>query len=340
MSNAWVLVEKEGTTGILKGVGPTLLGSSFQGMVKRSQPSTKGQYGWQLRLLRKPPRTSHFVLSKVKIQTSPSGTFPTSFGAALARLMRDLKIETRYPFGSLVPFWSRQIAFHPYIREFWIPHTMAKFYIFFESIVQLFYTHDFTEPKDNYSKPTQLGITFASGCIAGVVSALVSHPADSLVLLQGRVENEGKSIGKTVEEVSLVSLQGRVENEGKSIGKIVEEVSLVSLQGRVENEGKSIGKTVEEFSLISLQGRVENEGKSIGKIVEEVSLVSLQGRVENEGKSIGKTVEEVSLVSLQGRVENEGKSIGKIVEELGFTRLMTKGLGTRFIMFGTLTEFQ
>jgi solute carrier family 25 phosphate transporter 3 len=82
---------------------------------------------------------------------------------------------------------------------------MAKFF-FFEKIVQLFYTHVFTEPKDTYSKPTQLGVTFASGYIAGVVCAIVSHPADSLVSLLGKAENKGKSVGQITSEFGIGSL--------------------------------------------------------------------------------------------------------------------------------------
>jgi hypothetical protein len=47
-------------------------------------------------------------MTKVKIQTSPHGTFPVPFGAAWAEMSRT-KIETRFPFGSLVPLWSRQV---------------------------------------------------------------------------------------------------------------------------------------------------------------------------------------------------------------------------------------
>lgn len=50
-----------------------------------------------------------FEMTKVKIQTSPSGTFPTAFGAALQEMKKN-KIETRYPFGSIVPLWSRQVS--------------------------------------------------------------------------------------------------------------------------------------------------------------------------------------------------------------------------------------
>ncbi len=86
-----------------------------------------------------------------------------------------------------------------------IPYTMAKFY-FYERIVQLFYTHAFTAPKDTYSNGTQLGITFASGYIAGVICAIVSHPADSLVSQLGKAENRGKSIGNIASEVGIRTL--------------------------------------------------------------------------------------------------------------------------------------
>lgn len=68
---------------------------------------------------------------------------------------------------------------------------MAKFY-FFEKVVQLFYDHIFTQPKDSYSKAIQLGITFASGYTAGIICAVVSHPADSLVSQMGKADNKGK----------------------------------------------------------------------------------------------------------------------------------------------------
>jgi solute carrier family 25 phosphate transporter 3 len=51
-------------------------------------------------------------MTKVKIQTSPSGTFPVPFGAAWAE-MNKTKLETRFPFGSLVPLWSRQVRTSP-----------------------------------------------------------------------------------------------------------------------------------------------------------------------------------------------------------------------------------
>jgi solute carrier family 25 phosphate transporter 3 len=207
------LVAEEGSRGVLKGFGPTFVGYSLQGMFKYGLYEIFKDYyqnlaGEELSNKYKPAiwlagsasaeifadiALCPFEMAKVKIQTSPPGTFPTAFGAAFKEMSRT-KAETRFPFGSLVPLWSRQI-----------PYTMAKFF-FFEKIVQLFYTHVFTKPKDSYGKGTQLGVTFASGYLAGVVCAIVSHPADSLVSQLGKAANKGKSFGQIASEVGIVSL--------------------------------------------------------------------------------------------------------------------------------------
>jgi len=70
----------------------------------------------------------------------------------------------------------------------------------------MFYKYVLVNPKDTYSKPTQLGVTFASGYIAGVVCAIVSHPADSLVSQLGKKDNKGKAIGQIAREVGLKKL--------------------------------------------------------------------------------------------------------------------------------------
>jgi len=129
---------------------------------------------------------------KVKIQTSPAGSFPIQLGSAVSAL--NANPSSRFPFGSLTPLWGRQI-----------PYTMAKFF-FFELIVQAFYKNVFTQPKETYAKSTQLGITFASGYLAGVICAIVSHPADSLVSLMGKEVNKGKSIGTIASEQGMANL--------------------------------------------------------------------------------------------------------------------------------------
>ena len=72
--------------------------------------------------------------------------------------------------------------------------------------MQLFYANVFTQPKETYSKTTQLGITFASGYSAGVVCAIVSHPADSVVSLLGKPANKGKTVGTIAKEFGYVNL--------------------------------------------------------------------------------------------------------------------------------------
>lgn len=108
---------------------------------------------------------------------------------------------------------------------------MAKFF-FFEGIVQMFYTHVFTAPKETYSKSTQLGVTFASGYIAGVVCAIVSHPADSLVSQMGKVSNKGKSLGQIASEVGWGKLAtGGLGTRVIMIGTLTgERLSLPSCQ--------------------------------------------------------------------------------------------------------------
>jgi len=85
-------------------------------------------------------------------------------------------------------------------------HTQWPKFFFFEKVVQLFYTHVFTEPKQSYSKPTQLGITFTSGYIAGIICAVVSHPADTMVSQLAKKSNEGKSIGQIASDFGYANL--------------------------------------------------------------------------------------------------------------------------------------
>jgi solute carrier family 25 phosphate transporter 3 len=207
------LVAKEGSAGLWKGWLPTAIGYSAQGFCKfgfyeifkdvySNLAGEENAYKYRGLIYLAGSASAELIadialcpweMVKVKVQTSEPGTFPTQFGPAL-KAMQERKAETRFPFGSVVPLWSRQI-----------PYTMAKFF-FFEKCVEMFYTHVFTKPKNDYSKSTQLGITFASGYLAGVICAIVSHPADSLVSQLGKASNKGKSIGQIASEVGAKKL--------------------------------------------------------------------------------------------------------------------------------------
>jgi solute carrier family 25 (mitochondrial phosphate transporter), member 3 len=122
------IVAEEGTKGVWKGFGPTLIGYSLQGMFKYGLYEIFKDYYMNLAgeeasnnykgaiWLAGSASAEFFAdialcpleMTKVKIQTSPAGTFPVPFGAAWAEMGRT-KVETRFPFGSLIPLWSRQV---------------------------------------------------------------------------------------------------------------------------------------------------------------------------------------------------------------------------------------
>lgn len=69
----------------------------------------------------------------------------------------------------------------------------------FETIVENLYKYAITTPKEECSKPFQLGVSFAGGYVAGVLCAIVSHPADNLVSFLNNAK------GATVGDVSAPS---------------------------------------------------------------------------------------------------------------------------------------
>jgi len=75
------------------------------------------------------------------------------------------------------------------------PDTMTKFSIF-EKTVEALYTNVVPVPKEQCSKSTQLGVSFAAGYIAGILCAIVSHPADNLVSYLNN--KKGARIGQVI----------------------------------------------------------------------------------------------------------------------------------------------
>ena len=128
---------------------------------------------------------------KVRMQTSPpEAKFPTELSAAINKIKS--AEGTNGFFKGLTPLWGRQI-----------PYTMVKFAAF-ERVVEFFYNNVFTAGRENYGKSTQLGITFASGYIAGVFCAIVSHPADTIVSKLN--QNSEGGIGAIVKEMGIWNL--------------------------------------------------------------------------------------------------------------------------------------
>jgi len=202
-----LVLKEEGSKGLVLGTLPTFIGYSLQGMAKfgfyeyfkdlyMNMLGEETAYKYKGLIWCAGSASAEFFadmalcpmeMVKVKVQTSPAGTWPVHFLPATSQMLAQ-RADTRWPFGSLIPLWSRQI-----------PYTVAKFF-FFEKVVQLFYRKVLTNPKETYAKTTQLAVTFASGYIAGVICAIVSHPADSLVSQMGKAQNKGKSFGQIIND--------------------------------------------------------------------------------------------------------------------------------------------
>jgi len=205
------IAAEEGSSALFKGWLPTLIGYSLQGCFKfglyeffKDYYSTlageKAAYDYRGFIYLAGSASAEVFadvalcpmeMIKVRVQTSVPGTFPTALGPALAAIRADP--NSGFPFRSVVPLWSRQV-----------PYTMAKFF-FFEKVKEAFYESVFTAPKESYSKATHLGITFASGYIAGVACAIVSHPADTVV---SKMSKSGKSGGQILSELGFAGVWG------------------------------------------------------------------------------------------------------------------------------------
>lgn len=107
---------------------------------------------------------------KVQMQTSSSHQPSSRLGPA-ARLFLQ---QPNMMFASLGPLWGRQIL-----------GTMANFATF-ETTVQAIYKNILKGKKDDYSSSSQLAVTFAAGYAAGIVSTVVSHPADTLISMKAK----------------------------------------------------------------------------------------------------------------------------------------------------------
>ncbi|GMH24421.1 hypothetical protein Nepgr_026264 [Nepenthes gracilis] len=203
-----VLYREQGVRGFFKGWVPTLLGYSAQGACKfgfyeffkkyysdLAGPEYASKYKTLIYLA---GSASAEVIAdvalcpleavKVRVQTQPG--FARGLSDGLPKFIKSEGVTGLYK--GLVPLWGRQI-----------PYTMMKF-ASFETIVELIYKHAIPKPKDQCSKPLQLGVSFAGGYIAGVFCAVVSHPADNLVSFLNNAK--GATVGDAVKQFGIWGL--------------------------------------------------------------------------------------------------------------------------------------
>ncbi|THG23764.1 hypothetical protein TEA_011654 [Camellia sinensis var. sinensis] len=173
-----------------------------------------------------------FEAVKVRVQTQPG--FARGLSDGLPKFVKSEGALGLYK--GLVPLWGRQIPckflsdvpktkrFHDryhvipftiliefdsgihyiyvgYLRK--SKDTMMKF-ASFETIVENLYKYAIPTPKDQCSKSFQLGVSFAGGYVAGVLCAIVSHPADNLVSFLNNAK--GATVGDAVKKIGLLGL--------------------------------------------------------------------------------------------------------------------------------------
>ncbi|KAF5730990.1 phosphate transporter [Tripterygium wilfordii] len=204
-----VLLKEQGVKGFFRGWVPTLLGYSAQGACKLgfyeffkkyysdiAGPEYAAKYKTLIYLAGSASAELIADIAlcpmeavKVRVQTQPG--FARGLRDGLPKFVKS-EGGALGLYKGLVPLWGRQI-----------PYTMMKF-ASFETIVENVYKYAIPTPKDQCNKSLQLGVSFASGYVAGVLCAIVSHPADNLVSFLNNAK--GATVGDAVKKLGLLGL--------------------------------------------------------------------------------------------------------------------------------------
>merc|ERR1712051_1006004 len=204
------MVQEGGAAGLFLGWAPTAIGYSMQGICKfgfyelfknvySGIIGEENSYLYRTYLYLVASASAEFFADialspmeacKVRIQTSPVGTFPTTLRGAFPKIWAAEGLNGFYK--ALVPLWGRQI-----------PYTMMKFACF-ERTVEALYKFVVPKPRAECSKSEQLVVTFAAGYIAGVLCAIVSHPADCVVSVLNKTP--GSTAGQVLKDLGFKGL--------------------------------------------------------------------------------------------------------------------------------------
>merc|ERR1712055_680349 len=202
-----VTMAEGGAAGLFLGWAPTAIGYSAQGLCKfgfyevfkdiySKAIGEENTFLYRTSLYLASSASAEFFADialspmeacKVRIRTSPVGTFPTTLRGAFPKILKEEGVNGFYK--SLVPLWGRQI-----------PYTMMKFACF-ERTVEALYQYVVPKPRDQCSKSEQLIVTFAAGYIAGVFCAIVSHPADTIVSYMNK--SQGSTVGSAAKALGF-----------------------------------------------------------------------------------------------------------------------------------------
>ncbi|EER44598.1 mitochondrial phosphate carrier protein [Histoplasma capsulatum var. duboisii H88] len=212
---AWGKIGRaEGVRGIFTGWSPTFFGYSAQGafkyggyeFFKKFYSDLLGEekaVRWRTSVYLTASASAEFLADialcpfeavKVRMQTTIP-PFATGTFSAISHVTA--KEGVGGLFKGLYPLWGRQI-----------PYTMMKF-ASFETIVEMIYNR-LPGQKSDYNKGAQTTVAFTGGYLAGILCAIVSHPADVMVskLNANRLPGEafGAAMGRIYKDIGFVGL--------------------------------------------------------------------------------------------------------------------------------------
>ncbi|OJD10608.1 hypothetical protein AJ78_08428 [Emergomyces pasteurianus Ep9510] len=212
---AWGKIGRaEGVRGVFTGWSPTFFGYSAQGafkyggyeFFKKFYSDLLGEENarrWKTSLYLTASASAEFLADialcpfeavKVRMQTTIP-PFATGTFSAISHVTA--KEGVGGLFKGLYPLWGRQI-----------PYTMMKF-ASFETIVEMIYNR-LPGQKSDYNKGAQTAVAFTGGYLAGILCAIVSHPADVMVskLNANRLPGEafGAAMGRIYKDIGFMGL--------------------------------------------------------------------------------------------------------------------------------------
>jgi solute carrier family 25 phosphate transporter 3 len=197
---AWGKIARaEGFRGVYTGWSPTFFGYSAQGAFKyggyeffkkwyADLVGPENAYKYKTGLYLAASASAEFIADvalcpfeavKVRMQT----TIPP-FATGTLSGINTVTAKEGFAglYKGLYPLWGRQI-----------PYTMMKF-ASFETIVEMIYDR-LPGQKSDYGKGAQTAVSFTGGYLAGILCAIVSHPADVMVSKLNANRQPGEAFG-------------------------------------------------------------------------------------------------------------------------------------------------
>ncbi|SCV99915.1 LAFE_0B05336g1_1 [Lachancea fermentati] len=192
------IVRNDGLRKVFTGFGATFVGYSLQGACKYGgYEFFKHTYSSLLS-----PETAHRHRTLIYLGASASAEFIADVFLCPLEAIKVKQQTTLPPFcRNFVDGWRKIVAnegvagLYKGLTPLWcrqIPYTMCKF-TSFERIVEAIYAR-LPKPKEQMTQMAQIGVSFVGGYLAGILCAVVSHPADVMVSKVNSDRKAGESM--------------------------------------------------------------------------------------------------------------------------------------------------